>query len=201
MKIVIDDKLPADLSDMSATLTKFKALKPDILLISGHSKGAATAARQIEEMKIQAPVIAYTHCEAAKVHEKFPKSAVGVMCPTQWLDNLPKQDKYFGDAAKWNADFKKVHPSYTEVPYQTAQASAAVLVFKDAFERANSFDQDKVRDALAATDMETFYGDIRFAPEGNNIAKPMFYRQIQADGSYKPIVTYKDMDFPRKVNY
>ena len=31
MKIVIDDKLPADLSDMSATLTKFKALKPDIL--------------------------------------------------------------------------------------------------------------------------------------------------------------------------
>ena len=26
MKIVIDDKLPADLSDMSATLTKFKAL-------------------------------------------------------------------------------------------------------------------------------------------------------------------------------
>jgi branched-chain amino acid transport system substrate-binding protein len=48
MNIVIDDKLPADLSDMSATLTKFKALKPDILLVSGHSKGAATAARQIE---------------------------------------------------------------------------------------------------------------------------------------------------------
>ena len=43
--------------------------------------------------------------------------------------------------------------------------------------------------------------DIRFAPEGNNIAKPMFYRQIQADGSYKPIITHKDMDFPRKVNY
>ena len=38
MKIVIDDKLPADLSDMSATLTKTKALKPDILLVSGHSK-------------------------------------------------------------------------------------------------------------------------------------------------------------------
>ena len=52
MKIVIDDKLPADLSDISATLTKYKALKPDILLVSGHSKGAATAARQFEEMKI-----------------------------------------------------------------------------------------------------------------------------------------------------
>ncbi|MCH7694645.1 MAG: ABC transporter substrate-binding protein, partial [Proteobacteria bacterium] len=46
MKIVIDDKLPRDLADMSATLTKVKALKPDLLVISGHSKGAATAARQ-----------------------------------------------------------------------------------------------------------------------------------------------------------
>jgi len=80
MNIVIDDKLPADLSDMSATLTKFKALKPDILLVSGHSKGAATAARQIEEMKIDAPVISMTHCEAAKVQEKFPKAAAGVLC-------------------------------------------------------------------------------------------------------------------------
>jgi branched-chain amino acid transport system substrate-binding protein len=87
------------------------------------------------------------------------------------------------------------------VPYQTAQASAAVLVFADAFERANSFDRDKVRDALSATDMETFYGDIKFAPEGNNIAKPMFYRQIQADATYKPIITHDDMAYPRQANY
>jgi len=34
MKIIIDDQLPADLSDMSTTLTKVKALKPDILIAS-----------------------------------------------------------------------------------------------------------------------------------------------------------------------
>ena len=76
-----------------------------------------------------------------------------------------------------------------------------MLVFKDAFERANSFDRDKVRDALAATDMNTFYGPIKFSEAGNNIAKPMFYRQIQADGSYKNIVSHKDMTLPRKVSY
>jgi len=84
MKIVIDDKLPADLSDMSSTLTKVKAMRPDILLVSGHSKGAATAARQIGEMRINVPLISITHCEAAKVHEKFPKAAQGFLCPTQW---------------------------------------------------------------------------------------------------------------------
>ncbi|MGH8745068.1 MAG: ABC transporter substrate-binding protein, partial [Burkholderiales bacterium] len=39
MKIVIDDKMPRDLSDISATLTKAKALRPDILTFSGHTKG------------------------------------------------------------------------------------------------------------------------------------------------------------------
>ena len=202
MKIVIDDKLPADLSDMSATLTKFKALKPDILLVSGHSKGAATAARQVEEMKIQAPVVSITHCEAAKVHVKFPKSANGMLCPTQWLTNLPNSEPIFGDAQKYDTDFKAAYPEYnTGIPYQTAQASAAVLVFKDAFERAGSFDRDKVRDALSATDMNTFYGPIKFSEAGNNIAKPMFYRQIMADGSYKNVVTPQDFTMPRKASY
>ena len=38
MQVVIDDKLPPDLNDMSATLTKVKALKPDILVVSAHEK-------------------------------------------------------------------------------------------------------------------------------------------------------------------
>ena len=72
------------------------------------------------------------------------------------------------------------------MPYQAAQASAAVLVWKDAFERAGSFEIDAVRDAIAATEMETFYGGIKFAPEGNNIAKPMVLRQIQ-EGAYNVV--------------
>ena len=64
-------------------------------------------------------------------------------------------------------------------PYQAAQASAAVMVWKDAFERANSFDVEKVRAALASTNMKTFYGSIKFSKAGNNIAKPMVLRQIQ----------------------
>ena len=200
MKIVIDDKLPADLSDMSTTLTKAKALKPDVLLVSGHSKGAATAGRQIGEMRIQADIIAITHCEAAKVDEKFASAANGMLCPTQWVESSPLKDDIFGNAGKWNADFKVAYPSYNTVPYQTAQASAAVLVYKAAFEAAGSLDQVKVRDAIAATDMETFYGHIKFSEAGNNIAKPMFMRQISG-GIYNAIITPDDMVFPRKASY
>ena len=201
MQIVIDDQLPADLSDMSTTLTKVKALKPDILIISGHSKGAATAARQIDEMKVNVPMIAMTHCEAAKVQEKFPNAATGFLCPTQWVETLAKSDPVFGSAMDWNEGFKKEYPSYSSVPYQSAQASAAVYVWKEGFEAANSLDKDAVRDAISALEMTTFYGDIKFSEAGNNIAKPMFMRQISADGTYALVETFKDVSFPRNVTY
>jgi branched-chain amino acid transport system substrate-binding protein len=196
MKVVIDDKMPRDLSDISATLTKVKAVKPDILLLSGHSKGAATAGRQIKEMRVDVPIIAMTHCEAAKVIGKFGDSTNGFLCPTQWAETLSYKGPYFGTALDYDKLFKATYDGYKNVPYQAAQASAAVLVWKDALERANTFDVGKVRDALAATDMTTFYGGIKFAPEGNNIAKPMVLRQIQ-DGKFAVVYPsdYADAEF------
>ena len=179
MKAVIDDKMPRDLADISATLTKVKALKVDMLIASGHSKGAATAARQIKEMKVNVPIIAMTHCEAAKVIKKFGDSTNGFLCPTQWAETMSYSDKYFGSAGDYDKLFKATYEGYKNVPYQAAQASAAVLVWKEAFEKANSLDKDKVRDAISSIEMNTFYGDIKFSPAGNNIAKPMALRQIQ----------------------
>ncbi|HEU5019192.1 MAG TPA: amino acid ABC transporter substrate-binding protein [Pseudolabrys sp.] len=192
MKIIIDDKLPRDLSDMSATLTKVKALHPDVLAVSGHEKGAATAAREIGQMRIDTPIIAMTHCESAKITTKFPKAAEGILCPTQWAETLPYKGPLFGSAENYNKEIKAAYPKvYTsELPYQTAQASAAIEIYRDAFERAGSLDKQKVRDALAATNLMTFYGQIKFAPDGHNIAKPMVLRQIQ-HGKYVPVAPTK----------
>jgi branched-chain amino acid transport system substrate-binding protein len=188
MKVIIDEKLPRDLSDMSAILTKVKLLKPDLLIISGHTKGALTAVRQIGEKNIKVPMIAITHCEAADVTGNFGDTANDILCATQWSETLSYKDPLFGTAAEYEMGFKSAFPEYKskKVPYQTAQATAAVYVFKDAFERANSLDKEKIRDALSATDMKTFYGDIRFSAAGNNIAKPMVLRQIQ-NGVYNVV--------------
>src|SRR5210317_18991 len=188
MKVVIDEKLPRDLSDMSAILTKVKLLKPDLLIVSGHSKGAATAVRQIGEQNIKVPMIAITHCEAADVTGKFGVAANDFLCSTQWAETLSYEDPIFGSAANYEKEFKAAFPEYKDkkVPYQTAQASAAVYVYKDAFERAGSLDKEKVRDAIAETDLMTFYGAIKFSAAGNNIAKPMVLRQIQ-NGKYNVV--------------
>jgi len=204
MQVILDDKMPSDLSDISASLTKVKALKPDLLVISGHNKGAVTAARQIKELQVEVPMIAMTHCEGAKVIDQFGASADGYLCPTQWAETLSYSDEYFGSAAEYDKLFKETYDGYTTVPYQAAQASAAVLVWKDALERANSLDPQKVRDALAATDMQTFYGQIKFSEAGNNIAKPMVLRQIQ-NGEYNVVAPSKwashELVWPREAMY
>ena len=203
MKVIIDEKLPRDLSDMSAILTKVKLLKPDLLIISGHTKGASTAVRQIGEKNIKVPMIAITHCEAADVTGNFGDTANDILCATQWSETLAYEDPLFGTAAEYEMGFKSAFPEYKskKVPYQTAQATAAVYVFMDAFERANSLDKEKIRDALSATDMKTFYGDIRFSAAGNNVAKPMVLRQIQ-NGVYNVVApsafASHKLNWPRK---
>jgi branched-chain amino acid transport system substrate-binding protein len=179
-KKVIDDKLPKELNDMAATLAKVKALKPDVLVVSGHTKGALTAIRQISEMKVDVPMLAMTHCDAAKLSKQHGKNAQYALCASQWHKSLSYKDKFFGGGKKYDKDFKKEF-GYAP-PYQAAESSAALLVFKDAFERANSFDKTKVRDALAKTDMQTFYGNIKFGPGGQNTAKPMILFQVRCKG-------------------
>ena len=112
------------------------------------------------------------------------------------------KDEMFGTAADYDKLFKATYDGYKNVPYQSAQATAAVMVWKDAFERAQSFDTEKLRDALAATEMKTFYGNIKFSKAGNNISKPMVLRQIQ-NGKFNVVAPLKwashKVEWPRMV--
>ena len=184
MKVVIDDKLPPEINDMSATLTKVKAVKPDLLVVSGHAKGATLVTRQTAEMKVNVPMIAATHCDSAKIAETLGAAAENILCASQWDRTLAYKDQWFGSAEDYSKRFEKDF-NYAP-PYQAAESTAAVLVYVDAFQRANDFDPQKVRDAISATKLMTFYGPIEFDPTGKNIAKPMVLYQVQG-GQYKVV--------------
>ncbi|MEQ8611361.1 MAG: amino acid ABC transporter substrate-binding protein [Parvibaculum sp.] len=185
MKIVIDDKLPPELNDMSATLSKAKVLKPDLLLVSGHDKGAALAVRQVADQRLDLPMMALTHCDSAQIAEKFGAAAEYTLCAAQWASTLKYEDALFGSASDYAALYEETYDH--AAPYQAAESSAAVQVFADAFERAGSLEPDAVRDALSETDIMTFYGPIRFDETGKNVSKPTVLFQVQ-DGKY--VVVY-----------
>jgi branched-chain amino acid transport system substrate-binding protein len=110
----------------------------------------------------------------------------------------------FGSSSDYDKAIKAAYPEYKVVPYQTSSASAAILVWKDAFERAQSLDQEKVRDALTKTNLETFWGHINFAADGSNPSKDMVMRQIQGD-KYKVVWPTKlaaaSLIYPRDAHY
>jgi branched-chain amino acid transport system substrate-binding protein len=188
MKVVIDDKLPKELTDMTATLTKVKALRPDLLIVSGHSKGAALAVRQTAQMKVDVPMLATTHCDAADVIGKFGGDANYTLCGTQWDPTMTYKDEWFGFAGDYAKRFEEEY-GYAP-PYQAAESTASVLVYVDALQRAGTFDTEKVRDAIAATNLQTFYGWVKFDETGKNIAKPMVMWQVQK-GKYIPVAPSK----------
>jgi branched-chain amino acid transport system substrate-binding protein len=184
MQVVIDDKLPPELNDMSATLTKVKALQPDLLAVSAHAKGPTLAIGQMKDMQVYVPMLALTHCDSAQVAEKMGAAAEYALCASQWDASLAYEGEYFGSAADYAKLFEQTY-NYA-APYQAAESTAGALVFVDALERAGSLDPEAVRDALAATDLMTFYGPIKFDETGKNTAKPMVLYQIQ-DGQYKVV--------------
>jgi branched-chain amino acid transport system substrate-binding protein len=151
-------------------------------------------------MNVEVPLVATTHCDSAKIAENMGGQAEGVLCASQWDRSLAYKDKWFGSAEEYAKTFEKEfkYPA----PYQAAESTASVLVFADAFQRAASLDPAKVRDAIAKTDMMTFYGPIKFDETGKNTAKPMVLYQVQ-HGDYKVVFPTKWAEakivYPRKV--
>lgn len=181
MHVVIDDQLPPELNDMSVTLLNVKTLKPDILVVSGHERGALTAVAQLEAMKIFVPVVILTHCDSARLAQTLAAASEDILCASQWHPSLAFSDEWFGTAADFAALYRSAYGE--EAPSQAAQSAAAVLVYADAFARAQSIERDKVRAALSATQRDVFFGRIDFDDTGRNIAKVMLLTQLRG-GKY-----------------
>jgi branched-chain amino acid transport system substrate-binding protein len=177
MRVVIDDRLSAGLGDMSATLTRVQTIKPDVLVVSGQEKGAITAVSQLDALKVDVPIVALTHCDSARLAEQLGHAAEHVFCARQWHRSLGHQDPLFGAAEDFARHFEQTY-NYA-APDRAAQSAVAVHVFAEAFHRANSLDPETVRGAIAATELETFFGPIKFDEAGRNIATSVILTQIQ----------------------
>jgi len=93
-----------------------------------------------------------------------------------WGENLGKDGDYFMLMPGWNpevkfsgvADMLQRHQAKYGKSAQatTGPAYAAVQILADAITRAGSLDRDKIRDAIAATDMMTVVGPVKFNADG-----------------------------------
>jgi branched-chain amino acid transport system substrate-binding protein len=179
LSIVYFEKYPLNAADHSAALSDLRAKGADWIYVSGYTDDLIRIRKQMVDLKVSAPVITML---AGPAYPEFVDglgdAANGVTSVTWWHPELRfKSSDVFNTTENY---VKLFQAKYGKLPdYAQASSSAAGAVLQMAIEKAGSIDPEKVRDALASTDFDTFYGPIKFGPSGQNITadNPIF--QIQ----------------------
>jgi branched-chain amino acid transport system substrate-binding protein len=185
LEVVYYELYPTNAQDVSALLTAIKGKNPHIILGSGHLQDSLLIVKQAKDLNVNPRAMGFSVGPSSpEFRANLGKAADYIFGATQWTEAL----KYDGEDAwktpkAFGAAFRAKHPEYKIVPYQVAESAVAVVAYQKAIEKAGTIEPTKVRDALAALDMMTFYGKIKFDSRGVNIYKSMAAEQYQPDGN------------------
>ena len=173
-EIVLEEGYASDTTDFGPVINKVVQSGATILLGGGHYPDGSTFARQLYERKAG---LKFTSLLVAPADSKFPElgdAALGVSTSSQWEMSATHTKEeaaamgkaWFGPSGK---EFADAYQSATgEKPtYHVAGGYAAGLVLQSAIETAGSTDAGKVKAALEAMDIFTFWGGVKFDTSPN----------------------------------
>ena len=171
-------EFPKDSKDHSTWLTVVKSKKPDVLMIAGYLPDSLLATKQANELGVK-PKILFTM--VGPVYSQFTDSlgstANNILTAAWWGEALDYKGKFIGTAKDFGKIWRKKFGK--EPDYVAAASAAAGIVAQRAFEAAGTLNKKKVRDAIANTNIQTFFGPVKFDKRGQNTASAIVLFQIQ----------------------
>jgi len=182
-------------ADLAPVAGAVAAQKPDIVAVGGHDVLLVDFVKAMAATGYTPKaIIEHYGVTDASFAQALGKQADGVLGISVWLPTATFKDDLFGSAGDYAKAFEQQHGSPPD--YTAAGCSAAGLVLQKAVEKLGqppSLSDDnrgKLNDLIAQTDLQTFYGPIKFATEGdhfhdNTAINPMLV-QIQG-GQVKAI--------------
>jgi branched-chain amino acid transport system substrate-binding protein len=186
-EVVYFEKYAIGTLDHSATLSQMKSLAPQWIFVTGYINDLLLVRKQMVDQQMKAPVVTMIAGPAYQDFiESAGQSAENITSASWWhpAEEYAGKD-IFGSTSNFVKLFKDKYKS--EPDYGQASAALCGALFQIAIERAGSLDREKVRDELAKMDIVTFFGPVKFGPNGqiNSLEPPVF--QIQGA---KPIVLF-----------
>jgi branched-chain amino acid transport system substrate-binding protein len=189
LEVVFFEKYAIGTLDHASALTQIRAAQPEWIFATGYINDLILVRKQMADLGITAPVVTMIAGPAYKEFaEATGKLAENVTSAAWWHPAVRYTGPdVFGSTEAYNRAFEA---KYRTVPdYVEASASACGVILQLAIEKAGSVDPKKVRDVLAALEVTTFYGPVKFGPTGQIVSlKPPVF-QLR-DG--KPFVIYPD---------
>jgi branched-chain amino acid transport system substrate-binding protein len=189
LEIVFNELYPVGTLDHAASLSKIKAAKPDWIYVSGYTQDLVLARKQMSDLGVNAPIITMITGPAYKEFtDALGPLAEGISSATWWHHSLTYKSKdVFGSTTDFYKEFVAANKS--DPDYVHASSAAALIALQMAIEKAGSLDKDKVREQLASLDVITFYGPIKFGPNGMNQSRELPIIQVQKG---KVVVLYPE---------
>ncbi len=183
LEVVYNQLYAVGTMDHSAAMSAIKSAKPDWVYMTGYTQDLVLGRKQMADLGVKVPVVTMVTGPAyAEFTEALGDLADGVTSSTWWHHATSYTDAvgawsstaafYKDFVAKFDADPDYVHGS----------CAAATDVLVNAVKTAKTKDKKAVRDALAATDILTFYGPINFGDNGMNQGREMPIIQVQGKG-------------------
>ncbi len=202
-EVVLDEGYASDTTDFGPVINKIVDSGATVLLGGGHYPDGSTFARQLYERKAGLKFISLL---VAPADSKFPElgdAALGITTSSQWelsATHTPEEAAALGKEfyGPTGAEFAAAYEAMTgdKPTYHVAGGYTAGLVLQKAIEDADSVDPEKVRAALEAMDIFTFWGGVKFdtTPEahGLQIGHTMVVAQWQKNeaGELKRVVIW-----------
>jgi len=171
-QVVVQGEYAPGAKDFSDLILKAKAANADAVFSLPSPPDGMTLVKQMKEL-------GYT-----------PKLAIFIRAadPPVWSKNLGKDGDDTILAPGWHhavkapgvKELNALHEKKFGRPADpiVGPAYACVQILAAALGKAGSLDHDKVRDAIAATDMTTVIGPVKFRPDGTGIVQSVFVQWI-----------------------
>ena len=187
LEVVYFEKFAINTLDHSSALAQIKAANPQWIFATGYTNDLVLMRKQMTDQRIEAPVVTMI---AAPAYQEFidaaGKGAENITSAAWWHPAVRyKGIDIFGTTESYVKLFKDTYK--TDPDYANASASVSGALFQIAIEKSGTINRQKVRDELAKMDVTTFWGQVKFGPNGQitSLEPPVF--QIQ---NAKPIVVH-----------
>jgi ABC-type branched-subunit amino acid transport system substrate-binding protein/DNA-binding beta-propeller fold protein YncE len=159
-----------------------REVAPDIFMNTGHRQESIALVRSSHANHFTPGAIALNFGFTIPAFRTLVGAAAnGIFGSSQWTDAVSNcgHDR-FGTAQDFSRNY---FAEFSEKPSYLAAGSAACgVVCEEAIRKAGSSNPQRLRDALSAINLTTFYGQIDFDERGLNTAKPIITVQLRQHG-------------------
>jgi branched-chain amino acid transport system substrate-binding protein len=147
-EVVLDEPYPSTATDLSPVVQKIRRSRPDVLMLVSNAADAILLTNTLAEYKVKLKAVI---------------ASGGGHADPSFLKTTGENARYLFDIVEWETDVNKPGAKEANDKYkqkygqnltgEAVDAYVAMYVLKDALERAGSLEPEKIREALAATNL------------------------------------------------